>query len=75
MGTASPATEASPAGAASPFEHQVPEGHVKTVSSVLGEIVWLMSQSPLHISDLRAYARGRFYIEDLEWPGAKAANP
>ena len=52
------AGEGGPTGDAGPFDHPVPEGHAKTVSSVLGEIVWLMSQSPLH---------KRFYIEDLEW--------
>jgi len=40
------------------FNHAPPEGHAKTVSAVLGEIVWLMSQSPLH---------RKFFIEDLEW--------
>jgi hypothetical protein len=33
----------SPSG--SPFNHPAPEGHAKKVSEVLGEIVWLMSQS------------------------------
>ena len=48
-----------PAGsAASPFSHAAPEGHAKTMSAVLGEIVWLMSQSPLH---------KQFFISDLEW--------
>jgi cytolysin-activating lysine-acyltransferase len=32
--------------------------HAKKVSEVLGEIVWLMSQSPLH---------KQFFIADLEW--------
>ncbi|MEQ8825200.1 MAG: toxin-activating lysine-acyltransferase [Filomicrobium sp.] len=41
-----------------PFSHPLPEGHAKTLSSVLGEVTWLMSQSPLH---------KRFFIEDLEW--------
>lgn len=41
-----------------PFGHPLPEGHAKTLSSVLGEVTWLMSQSPLH---------KRFFIEDLEW--------
>ena len=35
-----------------------PERHANTVSAVLGEIVWLMSQSPLH---------KQFFISDLEW--------
>lgn len=41
-----------------PFDHPLPEGTAKTLSSVLGEVTWLMSQSPLH---------KRFFIEDLEW--------
>jgi cytolysin-activating lysine-acyltransferase len=41
-----------------PFSHEPPEGHAKTMSAVLGEIVWLMSQSPLH---------KQFFISDLEW--------
>lgn len=40
------------------FKHPAPEGHAKTVSAILGEIVWLMSQSPLH---------KQFFISDLEW--------
>jgi cytolysin-activating lysine-acyltransferase len=44
--------------AGDPFKHAAPEGHAKTVSAVLGEIVWLMSQSPLH---------KQFFISDLEW--------
>ncbi len=40
------------------FKHAPPEGHAKKVSEVLGEIVWLMSQSPLH---------KQFFIADLEW--------
>jgi len=44
--------------AANPFKNPVPEGAAKTVSQVLGEIVWLMSQSPLH---------KQFFISDLEW--------
>jgi cytolysin-activating lysine-acyltransferase len=42
----------------SPFQFAAPEGSAKTVSSVLGEIVWLMSQSGIHKS---------FFISDLEW--------
>jgi cytolysin-activating lysine-acyltransferase len=45
-------------GAGDIFKHAPPEGHAKTVSAVLGEIVWLMSQSPLHKTML---------IADLEW--------
>jgi cytolysin-activating lysine-acyltransferase len=52
-----------PAGAAnapgdSPFNKPAPEGAAKKVSEVPGEIVWLMSQSPLH---------KQFFISDLEW--------
>ncbi len=47
------------------FKHTPPEGHAKKVSEVLGEIVWLMSQSPLH---------KQFFISDLEWSVAKATN-
>ena len=47
------------------FDHPVPEGHAKTISAVLGEIVWLMSQSGLH---------KQFTISDLEWPAAQAAK-
>jgi cytolysin-activating lysine-acyltransferase len=36
----------------------VPEGAGKKVSEVLGEITWLMSQSPLH---------KQFFISDLDW--------
>ncbi|MEQ1612718.1 MAG: toxin-activating lysine-acyltransferase [Hyphomicrobiaceae bacterium] len=44
--------------AGSPFQYAAPEGSAKTMSAVLGEIVWLMSQSPIHKS---------FFISDLEW--------
>lgn len=40
------------------FTKPVPEGAAKKVSEVLGEITWLMSQSPLH---------KQFFISDLEW--------
>lgn len=45
-------------GGGTPFTHPVPAGAAKTVSAVLGEIVWLMSQSAAHKS---------FFISDLEW--------
>ncbi|MEQ1697584.1 MAG: hypothetical protein ABL901_17255 [Hyphomicrobiaceae bacterium] len=48
-----------------PFKNPEPVGAAKTVSAVLGEIVWLMSQSKLHKS---------FFISDLEWPVASATN-
>jgi cytolysin-activating lysine-acyltransferase len=40
------------------FTQPTPAGAAKTLSAVLGEIVWLMSQSPLH---------KQFFISDLEW--------
>jgi len=40
------------------FTKPAPEGAAKKVSEVLGEITWLMSQSPLH---------KQFFISDLEW--------
>lgn len=40
------------------FGHAAPEGHARTTAAVLGEVVWLMSQSPLH---------KQFFISDLEW--------
>lgn len=41
-----------------PFSHAAPEGSAKKLSEVLGETVWLLSQSPLH---------KQFFISDLEW--------
>ena len=53
---------AAPGGGGKPgesiFKHKPPEGHAKKVSEVLGEVVWLMSQSALH---------KQFFISDLEW--------
>jgi cytolysin-activating lysine-acyltransferase len=40
------------------FSKSAPAGAAKKTSEVLGEIVWLMSQSPLH---------RQFFISDLEW--------
>ncbi|MEZ5843207.1 MAG: toxin-activating lysine-acyltransferase, partial [Hyphomicrobiaceae bacterium] len=40
------------------FSHAAPEGAAKKTSEVLGEIVWLMSQSQIH---------KRMFIQDLEW--------
>jgi cytolysin-activating lysine-acyltransferase len=40
------------------FTKPAPAGAAKKVSEVLGEIVWLMSQSPLH---------KQFFISGLEW--------
>jgi cytolysin-activating lysine-acyltransferase len=48
---------ANPAGS-NPFSQPVPAGAARTVSQVLGEITWLMSQSKAHKS---------FFISDLEW--------
>lgn len=46
------------AGSSSVFTEAAPAGSAKKVSEVLGEIVWLMSQSPIH---------KRLFIQDLEW--------
>lgn len=54
-----------PGGGKGLFDHPAPEGHAKTMSAVLGEIVWLMSQSQIHKP---------FFISDLEWPAAQAAR-
>ena len=43
---------------AGPFTHKAPDGAARSVSQVLGEITWLMSQSPAHKT---------FFISDLEW--------
>lgn len=40
------------------FDQPAPAGAAKKTSEVLGEIVWLMSQSSLH---------KQFFISDLEW--------
>jgi cytolysin-activating lysine-acyltransferase len=40
------------------FDRPAPKGAAKTLSQVLGEVVWLMSQSPLHKMML---------ISDLDW--------
>jgi len=45
-------------GQTSPFTHDAPQGAARSVSQVLGEITWLMSQSPTHKT---------FFISDLEW--------
>ena len=66
FGHAAPPGEAepseSPAGAgkpaSTPFTHKVPDRAAKRVSQVLGEVVWLMSQSSAHKT---------FFIADLEW--------
>ncbi len=41
-----------------PFNHPTPQGASRTVSGVLGEITWLLTQSPAH--------KG-FFISDIEW--------
>lgn len=40
------------------FDHPAPAGHARTISQVLGEITWLMSQSALH---------KQMFIADIEW--------
>ena len=40
------------------FDQSAPAGAAKKTSEVLGEITWLMSQSPLH---------KQLFISDLEW--------
>jgi len=40
------------------FDQPAPAGAAKKTSEVLGEITWLMSQSPLH---------KQLFISDLEW--------
>lgn len=57
QGASGAAGSATPPGSG-PFSHAVPEGHAKKMSEVLGEVVWLMSQSPTH---------KQFFISDLEW--------
>ncbi|MEM8686297.1 MAG: toxin-activating lysine-acyltransferase, partial [Pseudomonadota bacterium] len=41
-----------------PFNQPTPEGASRTVAGVLGEITWLLTQSPAH--------KG-FFISDIEW--------
>ena len=43
---------------ASPFSHPTPKGASRTVAGVLGEITWLLTQSPAH--------KGLF-VSDIEW--------
>jgi hypothetical protein len=57
----------------SPFSHEPPEGHAKTMPAVLGEMVWLMSQSRV-TSGRCAPGHKQFFMSDLEWPAAQAAN-
>ncbi len=40
------------------FDQPAPDGHAKKMSEVLGEITWLLTQSPLH---------KRLFFEELEW--------
>jgi cytolysin-activating lysine-acyltransferase len=47
-----------PAARSTVFDQPAPAGAAKKTSEVLGEIVWLMSQSPLH---------KQLFISDLEW--------
>jgi cytolysin-activating lysine-acyltransferase len=45
--------------AGSIFTAQPPTGAARTVSAVLGEVVWLLTQSPQH--------KQAFFLGDLEW--------
>jgi cytolysin-activating lysine-acyltransferase len=45
--------------AGSIFTEQVPQGAARTVSAVLGEVVWLLTQSAAH--------KQAFFLGDLEW--------
>src|SRR5262245_46848392 len=45
--------------AGSIFTDLPPSGSARTVSAVLGEIVWLLTQSPQH--------KQAFFLADLEW--------
>jgi cytolysin-activating lysine-acyltransferase len=47
-----------PASRGTIFDQPAPAGAAKRTSEVLGEITWLMSQSPLH---------KQLFISDLEW--------
>jgi len=47
-----------PASRGTIFDQPAPAGAAKKTSEVLGEIAWLMSQSPLH---------KQMFISDLEW--------
>ncbi len=62
VASATPPVASAPRGAEaayqSPFTKEAPNGSAQTVSQVLGEIVWLMSTSPIH---------KQFFISDLEW--------
>jgi hemolysin-activating ACP:hemolysin acyltransferase len=61
-GATPPGAAGGPAGAGgasgSIFTGPVPGGTQKTMANMLGEVVWLMSQSPAH---------KQFFISDLEW--------
>ena len=57
----------------SPFQYAAPDGSAKTMSAVLGEIVWLMSQSPIHKSFfIPRTERGQFPIAMAVGYSAKA---
>jgi cytolysin-activating lysine-acyltransferase len=57
-GGAAQGAAAGAGGGGSVFSGPVPGGTDKTLATVLGEIVWLMSQSQTH---------KQFFINDLEW--------
>ena len=68
---------ATPGDGGSIFTHAPPEGHAKKTSEVLGEIVWLMSQSGTFccaIAPLLSTLHKQMVIQDLEWPAAQAAS-
>jgi hypothetical protein len=74
----SPVGESSATKKDAPFSHEPPsfikiEGHAKTMPAVLGEMVWLMSQSRV-TSGRCAPGHKQFFISDLEWPAAQAAK-
>ncbi|MEQ1615542.1 MAG: toxin-activating lysine-acyltransferase [Hyphomicrobiaceae bacterium] len=60
-----PPSQAPGAPFGNPFSLPPPQGHARSMSQSLSDIVWLMSQSPLH---------KQMFIADLEWPAAQAAN-
>lgn len=57
-GNTSTTTSSKPKGETTPFTQPAPSTANRTVAGVLGEIAWLMTQSPTH--------KG-FFISDLEW--------
>ena len=72
QGTSGPGKSSGPFSQEPPFYLKV-AGHAKKVSEVLGEIVWLMSQSRAS-SGRCATGHKQFFISDLEWPVADATT-